>query len=334
MTALDLGRRAALAALLCVCVPAAEADVFLANHGGGAGIYRYDDAGTFLGKHATGGRPLGLSFGPDGGLYFHRYLTETTLRIDPVSGVASVFVSGGYPLPPNVHQITFGGPGNDLYVAAPGAGAVVRFDGATGAFEALVDIAGDTQTIGVAVDASGVVYASSRTGRIRKYESGILSSFATAPSGWFEALTIGSDGNLYAGSSGSRIYRYKPDGTPFGAGGSTSDPTFIDDSRLDNAFSPSFGPDGNLYVVSFNTSQVLRYGPDGTFIDTFLGSTPGLDRPTYLAFGTFAPPPVPEPAPIALLISGIAVLTLTGRKRMNAKLLRGRSMRPVRPGAS
>ncbi len=50
----------------------------------------------------------------------------------------------------------------------------------------------------------------------------------------------------------------------------------------------TFGPDGNLYVTSFNSDQVLRYNrTTGAFIDVFVaaGGAGGLDSPAGLAFG-------------------------------------------------
>ena len=48
----------------------------------------------------------------------------------------------------------------------------------------------------------------------------------------------------------------------------------------------TFGPDGNLYVSSGNTDQVLRYSDDGVFEDIFVAANSGgLDGPKDLKFG-------------------------------------------------
>ncbi len=68
---------------------------------------------------------------------------------------------------------------------------------------------------------------------------------------------------------------------------------FIDDfvsagnGGLDDARGNVFGPDGNLYVTSRVTDQVLRYdGATGAFLDVFVASgVGGLDSPWPIVFG-------------------------------------------------
>jgi len=62
---------------------------------------------------------------------------------------------------------------------------------------------------------------------------------------------------------------------------------FASGGGLDAPIDLVFGPDGNLYVTSFNTDEVLRYnGNTGAFIDVFVSAgSAGLDNPVGLVFG-------------------------------------------------
>ena len=55
---------------------------------------------------------------------------------------------------------------------------------------------------------------------------------------------------------------------------------------LDDPEGLAFGPDGHLYVSSFDSDEVLRYnGMTGAFIDAFVtAGNGGLDCPTSLLF--------------------------------------------------
>lgn len=114
-----------------------------------------------------------------------------------------------------------------------------------------------------------------------------------------DAITIGPDGNVYVsvgGSSGlnlldpaypqdSAVLRYSLLGEFLGVAASGN--------GLLRPYGNAFGPDGNLYVSSFRSNQILRFdGKTGAFIDVFasdnnsgLGSVNGLNGPNGLLFG-------------------------------------------------
>ncbi len=103
-------------------------------------------------------------------------------------------------------------------------------------------------------------------------------------------LIFGPDGNLYVGDltfgpNGQEGRIMKFDGTTgttlLEIGGPSGSTSLAYPRGLD------FGPDGNLYVSSSSSSEVLRFDPNtGVLIDVFIpAGTGGLAAPTGLVFG-------------------------------------------------
>lgn len=124
-----------------------------------------------------------------------------------------------------------------------------------------------------------------------------------APSGTFELVygasplagvlgtAIGPDGRVYVASeSTNQILRYDVDGSYFDAFVEDDPSTPGDETGgLAGPSGLAFGPDGSLYVGSFNSDNVLRYdGLDGTFLGVFVtAAAGGLNGPD--AGMTFGP---------------------------------------------
>lgn len=129
-----------------------------------------------------------------------------------------------------------------------------------------------------------------------------LGDFTTPGAGGLRApddLTFGPDGNLYVsvgGNSGlnlfdptypqdSAVLRFSPTGEFLGVAAAGN--------GLTRPYGNAFGPDGNLYVSSFRTNEILKFdGQTGGFLGIFasdnnqgLGSLNGLNGPNALLFG-------------------------------------------------
>lgn len=93
-------------------------------------------------------------------------------------------------------------------------------------------------------------------------------------------MTVGSDGLVYMSDhSGDGILRYDPVQRWFMG-------IFADGGGLDAPGELEFGPDGNLYVTSTGTNEVLHYdGETGEFADVFISADPEQVFEGPLAFG-------------------------------------------------
>jgi glucose/arabinose dehydrogenase len=307
--------------------PPARADLLVGSgtDAASASVLRFSDSGSFLGVFVAPGdglqSPRGLAFGPDGNLY----VATNNDRILRYNGATGAFIDTfitptGEPLH-QPEQLIF--RGGFLYVSTFGndginGNSVVRYNATTGAYVSTFVPPG-TGGLNLADDMvfgrDGRLYVSSAgTNQVLRFD-GTTGAFVDPFASGFDfsgprGLTFDAVGNLYAsdldqnnpGVSDS-VRKYAPDGTrladfvPAGSGG------------LNFPRGITFGPDGNLYVASENTNQVLRYdGTTGAFLNAFASGN-GLTAPVFFTFHTFAT--VPEPSPMVSLAS-IVSLTLLG----------------------
>jgi hypothetical protein len=230
-----------------------------------ASIVRFEaDSGLPIGAPLVGPHAgvLGLTVGPDGLLYVASEANDRVLRYDLQTGAfVDAFVaddpttpqdeSGGLSDPT---AVAFG-PDGDLYVASFDRDRVLRYDGATGAFEAIV--------------------IPSNTGGLDGPDLG---------------MAFGPDGYLYVPSYWNhRVKRFDPS-----TGAFLGDALGPGTSPLRNPREVLFLGDGTALVASEGNDRVLRFDPvTGVFLGTLVGDDPttpgdesgGLDGPVALRLG-------------------------------------------------
>jgi hypothetical protein len=215
--------------------------------------------------------PAGIAFGPANDLYVTSQGSNEVLRFDAQNGTflgtlvkddlttPDVDESGGLQDPTS---ITFG-PDGQLYVISHGSNQILRYDTQSGDFLGAV-VRDEPATPDV--DESG----------------GLLD-----PTG----ITFGPDGQLYVISHGSnQILRYDTQSGDFLGAVVRDEPATPDVDESGGLLDPTgitFGPDGQLYVSSLNTGEILRYeAQSGVFLGVFvLAADGGLEAPGQLAFG-------------------------------------------------
>jgi streptogramin lyase len=98
-----------------------------------------------------------------------------------------------------------------------------------------------------------------------------------------QTVAVGPDGAWYACAElDDAVVRIDPATLRVSGSLVADDPaTAVDEAGgLSHPDAATFGPDGRLYVSSYETDQVLRYEADGTFVDAFVDAgVGGLDEP-------------------------------------------------------
>jgi DNA-binding beta-propeller fold protein YncE len=235
---------------------------------------------------ATGGRirtfnqacpnlplPFDLVLDPGGDLYVSCTLNSSIERFDGALGTSlGSFVLAGAGGLMSPRSLAFG-PNGNLFVA-DGTGAVLEFDGTTGAPIGPGPFIDANANGGGALDARGLTF-----------RAGVLyvASFLTDEVMAFDA------------STGAYLSTF----VAAGAGG------------LDGPTACAFGPDDDLYVASQGHDSIRRYsGTTGSFVETFVAAgSGGLDSPFDLVFHATSAPAVPALDP--MLRFAVAALLVT-----------------------
>lgn len=283
-------------AVFSVLVPSLRADSIYVTRGSAdlfnGSILEIDSLGN-VSTFRSDMNPSGLAFNSVGDLFISDGYMLRILKY-PAAGGSSVFVNTGLQAPNEIKFDTHG----DLWVADGGNGSVRRIL-PDGTINTVGVIPGYLR--GVAIDATGAVFASSYySGEIYKLDPSdggdtTITKFATAvPTPG--SLAFDEAGNLYAAGTGvGVISKISPTGvvSEFAMG--------ISDVR-----GIAFGSDGVLYASSLmNGGSIVKVLPDGTVM-------PFASNLGSVGFLTVV---VPEPSSVVLGSLGLVAATWIGCRR-------------------
>jgi VCBS repeat-containing protein len=225
---------------------------------------RFGAAVAFLGDDAYVGAPgtgSGAAFRFAAATFAN--FTATTINENDTVTVSATFADPG---PADAHTAIFdwgnGDPATTVRLAA-GVNTV------TASHRYLDDkpsgTASDTYSVRVRVldDTPDLVVTDTNTAALRRYDgtTGVAEGTYLSPGGILFGAVVGPDGNVYLSDS-TRILRYDgTTGAPLPATGQTG-AVFVPSvstGPIPGANILAFGPDGNVYVIDFPGSRVLRF---------------------------------------------------------------------------
>lgn len=273
----------------------------------GDSVARFDLAtGTFLGELGPSDDldgALGIVVGPDGQIYVASEEANMVLRFDGATGAFVDRFVWDDPRTPNDETGGLAGPGavlfgpdGQLYVSSFDSDAILRYDGATGAFVDVFVTAGsgglDGPDAGMVFGPDGHLYVPGYySDSIPRYDGATgapLGDFTPAQDDRLDRpRTLVFHGeHLYVANEGSgEIVRYDASTGAFvdvfvaaGAGGLTAPAGMV------------FGPDGVLHVASVEDDQVLRFDADGAPLPTIVDAVGGkIGGPTHITLAPAQP---------------------------------------------
>ena len=231
-------------------------------------------------------------------LWVGGWFSHNVLRVDWQTGESlGMFIPTGGGGLSEAHACSFG-TDNNLYVASHGNSTVRRYDCETGAFIDVFVPAGNglSRSHSVFWNFDNTLLVSSELGdRVNQYEAvtgnfrGTFVQPGEAGLDGPEDITQGPDGLLYLTAQSNQVLRIDPTNGGVVDAFVEDDPDTPEDETggLAWAHQLRFGPDGNLYVASSQTNQILRYdGQTGAFMDVFVrAGAQGPQFPVGLAFG-------------------------------------------------
>lgn len=270
----------------------------------GDSVARFDLAtGEFLGELGPSedlDGALGITVGPDGDLYVASEEANMVLRFAGATGAFVGRFVWDDPMTPKDETGGLSGPGavlfgpdGQLYISSFDSDAILRYDGATGAF---VDVFVPANSGGLDGPDAGMAFGPDGHLYVPGYYSDSIPRFdgeTGAPLGDFaqgdkldKPRTLVFRGeHLYVANEGSNeVLRYDADSGAFvdvfvaaGAGGLMAPAGMV------------FGPDGVLHVASAD-NQILRFDEGGAPLPTIVDAVAGkISGPTHITLAPAQP---------------------------------------------